>query len=135
MGTIALVGGIAVHMPVEHVRVLLLRAKHLFVATISGGSSVIGGRTAGPWGVSTFQSRRYAPALPPAPIRRWPCAGHDGDAAMTAVLTTLSVLFALVFTAMLVTAAIRDARRLRAATMSAARRHQSFLGRLPRCAE
>ena len=85
--------------------------------------------------MSTFQSRRYAPALPPAPIRRWSCAGHDGDAAMTAVLTTLSVLFAVVFTAMLVTAAIQDARRLRAATMSAARRHQSFLGRLPRCAE
>ena len=54
---------------------------------------------------------------------------------MTAVLTTLSVHFALVFAAMLVTAAIRDARRLRAATMSAARRHQSFLGRLPLPAE
>ena len=82
--------------------VLLLGAKHLFVAAIGGGST---GQQA--LGVSTFQSRRYGRAPP----RRWSCAGHDGDVAMTAVLTTLSVLFALVFTAMLVTAAIRDAPR------------------------
>ena len=41
--------------------------------------------------MSTFQSRRYAPALPHAPTRRWSCADHDGDAAMNVLLPVASV--------------------------------------------
>jgi hypothetical protein len=40
LGTITLVGGIAVHMLRKHVRDLLLRAKHLFVTAMVVGADI-----------------------------------------------------------------------------------------------
>ena len=46
--------GLAFLVALRAVPDLLLCAKHLFVAAIGGSSSVIGGRTAGPWGSEYF---------------------------------------------------------------------------------
>ena len=114
-------------MPVEHVRVLLLRAKHLFVAAIGGGSTRHWRQDSRPRGSEHFPVAALCPGAAAEGQSAGRHCGPRRHAAMTAVLTTLIVGFALVFSAMLVPAAIRDARRLRAATMSGARRLRPFL--------